>query len=138
LVGYYNKRTNSFTPNAAGDTLLYALGITLDLRLPFELRAPFIATVGAAHPISDRWDVMLDVADVLQNLEGIDGLGPRVRLGSEYRLWSGAVALRAGLLTDHLSAGAGLVIGPVGIDGATAVDGFTRTRAWYAQLRFGW
>lgn len=138
LVGYYNKRTDTFTPNAAGDTLLFALGVTLDVRLPFELKAPSIATIGAAHPISDRWDVMFDIVDVAGNLEGVEGLGPRLRLGTEVRLWSGWVAVRAGLVNDHLSAGAGVDLGPVGIDGATAVDTFTKARAWYAQMRVGW
>lgn len=138
LVGYYDKRTRNFVPNASGDTLLYALGITLDVRLPTELKAPMMASVGASHPISDRWDVMLDVFDVTGNVEGLEDIGPRIRLGSEYRLGSGWLALRAGLMNDHLSAGVGVDLGPVGIDGATAVDGFTRTRAWYAQLRFGW
>ncbi len=138
LVGYYNMRTGAFIPNAAGDTLLYALGVTLDLRLPFELRAPMVATIGAAHPISEHWDIMCDFVDVTGNLEGVTGFGQRVRLGSEYRLWSGVLSLRAGLVNDHLSAGAGLDLGWVGFDGATAVDGFTKTRAWYGQLRFSW
>jgi hypothetical protein len=138
LVGYYNKRTSTFIPNAAGDTLIYAVGYTIDVRLPLELKAPCIVNVGAAHPVSGRWDVMFDYYDVAGSDGGVEGFKARLRVGTEYRLWSGLVALRAGLFNDHLSAGMGIDLGPVGIDGASAVDAFTRTRSWFAQVRIGW
>jgi hypothetical protein len=138
LVGYYNRQTNTFIPNVAGDTLIYAIGYEIDARLPVVLRAPIVVSVGGAHAITHQWDIMAEWYDVTSTDRQLKGTRQRIRMGSEYRLWSGRLALRAGMHSDHLTAGMGLIVGPVGIDGASAVDPFTRARAWFVQVRIGW
>ena len=110
---------------------------------PFELKVPFIMSLGVCHPITGNWDIAFDWVDIAENDSRYEKTEDRIRLGTEYRFDTLKSALtitpRLGLSDQRIALGLGLnVLKLIHIDGAYAYDRFVNENAYYAQLKIGW
>jgi len=110
---------------------------------PFELKVPFIMSVGVCHPLTKNWDVAFDWVDIAENDSRYEKTGDRIRLGTEYRLKVLKSVLtitpRLGLSDQRVALGLGLsLLKFLHVDGAYAHDRFVNEYAYYAQLKIGW
>lgn len=137
VVGDYDSQGN-FVLNPAGDTAVVVASQKVNVGVPIELKAPFLCTIGAIHPINEDWTVGFEIADLFANDEKYDGFADRIRIGTEYRLLSDIIALRLGFAAKELSYGLGLNFKIVQIDAASAQDTFIGDRSYYLQLKVGW
>lgn len=143
IVDYQRDTVGTPIVNANGDTALVAVQRLISIKVPFELKTPFVASLGARHPITNDWDVALDWFDIFDQDVRFEKYVERIRLGTEYRLEAIkdmlGIALRAGLADNQLTVGLGLnVFRVVQIDGAIAKDQFIGETAYYGQVRIGW
>ena len=143
ILGYARTSYPSGPIKVVGtDTGLVAARVPIHAVLPFELKAPFILTAGAQHPLTPEWDVTAEWTDIGAQSNIYTGFAERIRFGTEYRirLLSNSVGLagRLGFAQDHATYGIGLSLFRVlTIDGAAAFDTFTSATSYYAQLRIG-
>lgn len=110
---------------------------------PFELKVPFIVSLGVCHPLTKNWDIAFDWVDMAENDSRFEKTEDRIRLGTEYRFNVLKSALtvthRLGLSDQRVALGLGLKIFKLlHIDGAYAYDRFVNEYAYYAQLKIGW
>lgn len=110
---------------------------------PFELKVPFIASLGLCHPLTKNWDIALDWVDIAENDTRFEKTEDRIRLGTEYRWNIDEKKLtftpRLGLSDGRITAGLGLKIyNFLHIDSAYAYDRFVNEYAYFAQLKIGW
>jgi hypothetical protein len=133
LEGYYH-------PDPMGDTLLVIEKSQVNVKQPFELKAPLLANLGVSYPIKSNWDIALDWVDIFSKDETFDGLGDRVRVGTEYRFsnWNPLVSVRGGVSEKHLTVGAGVQTRFARIDLAYARDPFLEKNVFFGQLQLGW
>jgi hypothetical protein len=109
----------------------------------FELKVPFIMSLGVCHPLTKNWDIAFDWVDIAENDSRYENTEDRIRLGTEYR-WNvlkSALTLtpRLGLSDQRISLGLGLnILKLIHLDGAYAYDRFVNENAYYAQLKIGW
>ncbi len=136
-VGYVDPQGN-FVQDPSGDTAIAVISRNVKIGVPIELKAPFLCTIGAVHPISEDWSAGLEIADLFADDKKYDGFADRIRIGTEYRLLSDIFALRLGLSAKKLSYGLGLNFKVVQIDAASAQDTFIGDRSYYAQVKVGW
>jgi hypothetical protein len=125
-----------------GDTGLVAARVPLHAVIPFELKAPFILTAGAQHPLAPNWDVTGEWTDIAGQSNLYSKFIERVRVGTEYRLRvlgnAIGVAGRLGFAQNHGTYGLGLsLLHAVNIDGAIAYDAYTSAMSYYGQVRVG-
>jgi hypothetical protein len=136
-VGFLDTQGN-FTPDPAGDTAIVVVGRKVNVGVPFELKAPFLCTIGATRAMDRNWDAGLEIADVFANDTKYDGFTDRIRIGTEYRLLSDIVALRIGFAAKKITYGFGFNFKIVQIDAASAQDTFIGDRSYFAQVKVGW
>jgi len=110
---------------------------------PFELKAPFIMSVGVSHPLTQNWDIAFDWVDIAENDTRYEQTEDRIGLGTEYRFRTLNNALtitpRLGLSDQRIAVGLGLnILKFIHIDGAYAFDRFVNEYAYYTQLKIGW
>ena len=110
---------------------------------PFELKVPFIVSLGVCHPLTKNWDLALDWVDLAENDTRFEKTADRIRLGTEYRLHTLNNLLtltpRLGLSDQRVALGLGMkILKFLHIDGAYAYDRFVNEYAYYAQLKIGW
>lgn len=99
--------------------------------------------VGLTHPLTQDWDVSLDVVDIASQDKKFESYLERVRIGTEYRLEAIkdylGIALRAGLADKRPTLGLGLnLFRLIQIDGAFAYDSFIGENSYFGQIRLGW
>lgn len=110
---------------------------------PFELKVPFIMSLGVCHPLTKNWDIAFDWVDIAENDSRFEKTEDRIRLGTEYRFNTLKNILtltpRLGLSDQRIALGLGLkILKLFHIDGAYAYDRFVNEYAYYAQLKIGW
>jgi len=137
LVGWVDQQGN-YTPDPAGDTLLYQTSQMYDFITPFELEAPLLINTGVIHPINKDWDVALDWVDMIAQDDKYESYLERFRIGTEYRLLNDYFALRAGLSDIHFTAGFGINLRYFQLDAAYAYDNFVLDYSFFGQIKFGW
>ncbi len=133
LEGYYH-------PDPMGDTLLVIEKSQVNVKQPFELKAPLLANLGVSYPLKSNWDIALDWVDIFSKDETFKGLGDRLRVGTEYRFsnWSPLVSVRGGIAEKHLTVGAGVQTKYARIDLAYARDPFLEKGSIFSQIQLGW
>lgn len=110
---------------------------------PFELKVPFIMSLGVCHSFTKNWDIALDWVDIAENDSRYEKTEDRIRLGTAYR-WNAIKSIltitpRLGLSDQRVALGLGLnVLKFLHLDGAYAYDRFVNEYAYYAQLKIGW
>lgn len=129
--------------NAQGDTGLVKASQALKVSVPFELKVPFVANLGAVHPLSKNWDVALDWADIAAQDSRYQNYIERFRIGTEYRLEAKkdvlGIAFRGGLADKRFTVGLGLNFWRVvQLDGAYAYDQFVGDYVIFGQAKVGW
>ena len=129
--------------NAQGDTGLVKASQGLKVSVPFELKVPFIANLGAVHPLTKNWDVALDWADIAAQDSRYQTYIERFRIGTEYRLEAKkdvlGIAFRGGLADKRFTVGLGLnLFRVVQLDGAYAYDQFVGDYVIFGQAKVGW
>ncbi len=142
-IHYDRDEKGNIITNADGDTALVSVYRDISVDRPFELKSPFIASIGVSHPITSNWDIALDWVDIFENDSRYSNTTQRIRVGSEYRInfWKNhfQLALRGGYADENFSLGIGLNFGQYfQIDGAYAYDRFVDTYSYFAQVKFGW
>lgn len=137
LVGHVDQNGN-YTPDPAGDTLLYQISQMVDIISPFELQAPLLINTGATHPITKDWDVSLEWVDMIAQDEKYTDYFERFRIGTEYRLFENYLSVRAGLADKRPTVGFGVNLRVFHLDAAYAYDNFVEDYSFFAQIRFGW
>ncbi|RQV97366.1 type IX secretion system membrane protein PorP/SprF [bacterium] len=128
--------------NGKIDSLKYVTWETTITR-PFALKAPFIASIGICHPITDKWDIAFDWVDIAENDIRYEKSADRICLGTEYRYPAIADKLiitpRLGWSDQRLTVGLGFnLYHHVQLDGAYAYDKFVNEYAYYAQCKIIW
>ncbi len=126
-----------------GDTALVAGEQKVRVIVPIELKSPLVVNVGMMHPLTENWDVALDVADVAAQDDLFEDYLHRIRVGTEFRLDAMkdklGIAFRAGLAEKRPTFGIGLnLFRFLQIDGAFAHDTFTDENSYFAQVKLGW
>jgi len=130
----------NFYPDPAGDTLLVIEKTQVNVKQPFELKAPLLVNLGVTYPIKSNWDFAVDWVDVLAEDPTYSGFADRVRIGTEYRFsnWSPLLSVRGGISEKHLTVGAGVQTRFARLDLAYARDPFLEKNIIFAQLQLGW
>ncbi|MFZ5517838.1 MAG: conjugal transfer protein TraF [Candidatus Zhuqueibacterota bacterium] len=110
---------------------------------PFELKAPFIMSLGISHPLTQNWDIAIDWVDIAENDTRFEQMEDRIGLGTEYRFTTLnnalTIAPRLGMSDQRIALGLGLkIVKFIHIDGAYAFDRFVNEFAYYTQLKIGW
>lgn len=128
--------------NFQGDTALVNYSRTVNLRMPFNLKVPFLMNIGATHPITRDWDVSFDLVDVAEQDSRFEKYSERIRIGTEYRfnfMNNLGITPRIGMADNHLTLGLGLnIFRAFQADAAYAYDNYVRDNAYFVQVRFGW
>jgi hypothetical protein len=137
LVGWVDQQGN-YTPDPAGDTLLYQTSQMYDFITPFELEAPLLINAGVIHPINKDWDVALDWVDMIAKDDKYENYFERIRIGTEYRALNDYLAIRAGFSDIRMTAGFGINLRVFHLDAAYAYDNFVGDYSFFGQIRFGW
>ncbi len=136
-VGYVGA-DSVFHPYAAGDTLIGVRSQHVRVDAPYELTAPLLINAGVCHPLRSNWVIAADWVDILAQDDSYDSYLERFRLGTEYRLLNGLLALRGGVADKTLTLGTGLSVKVLQVDAAYAYDRFVDDRAYMVQLKLGW
>ncbi|MGE5683011.1 MAG: hypothetical protein ACM34K_19290 [Bacillota bacterium] len=129
--------------NAQDDTALVSYSRNINVGVPFELSFPFIASIGAYHPITSNWSVALDIDDIFEQDTRYTDYFQRLRFGSEYRFEAVrnifSVIPRGGFSDNRFTFGLGLqIFRAIRLDGAYAYDRYVDKNAYYAQIKIGW
>lgn len=143
IVEYDRDQNGNHILNQYGDTAVVAAQRKLKITMPFELKEPLLVNLGVKHPLTDEWDVALDLADVAAQNDLFEDYLHRVRIGTEYRFDAVkdkfGVAVRAGLAGKRPTFGLGVnLFRFIQLDGAYAHDTFTDENAFFAQVKVGW
>jgi hypothetical protein len=143
-TGYdYDLQNGQKWVNGAGDTAVVALAQRQFIKVPIDLKIPFIMNLGTRYAVTPAWDVAFDLADVAAQDQRFESYGQRFRIGTEYRLEAipdvVGISPRLGVADSHLTFGLGLnLFRVVQLDGAYAFDTFLQDWSYFAQLRLGW
>ncbi len=143
VVVLNGKNGQPLNVNADQDTAMAVRYTNIEIHRPFELKSPFIASLGISHPVTPNWDISADWVDIAEQDSRYDKTTERFRLGTEYRInfWNNKLGctLRVGMADEKVAFGLGLNLTKyVQIDGAYAYDRFVDSFAYFGQLKFGW
>ncbi|HWP83386.1 MAG TPA: conjugal transfer protein TraF [Bacteroidota bacterium] len=143
IVDYQRDAGGNPIVNGNGDTALVAVQRLINIRVPFDLKTPFVANIGLLHPLTDQWDIAFDWSDIFAQDIRFESTAERFRIGTEYRLDALTevlgLALRGGLADGQITIGLGLnLFRVIQIDGAIAKDQFVGERAYFGQIKIGW
>lgn len=143
IADYDRDPSGNIIVDANGDTALVGAEQKVLVRIPIELKEPLLLNVGVTHPITQQWDVSLDVVDLASQDDKFENYLQRLRIGTEYRLDAIkdhlGIALRAGFADKRPTLGLGInLFRIVQLDGAFAYDSFIGENSYFAQVRLGW
>jgi hypothetical protein len=126
-----------------GDVVLQSNTQVVKIRMPFDLKLPFVLNLGAVQAITPEWDVALDWVDAAKQVSLFEEYTDRFRIGTEYRLDAVkdklGVAFRMGMADRRFTGGIGFnIYKALQLDGAYAYDNFAGDYSFYAQVKLGW
>jgi len=124
------------------DSLKYLTWETTVTR-PFELKVPFIMSVGLYHSLTENWDIAFDWVDIAENDSRYEVTVDRIRLGTEYEFDlldnNLLITPRLGMSDQRLALGLGLkIVNLIQIDGAYAYNNFINKKIYHIQCAIGW
>lgn len=132
-----------FIVDSDGDTAMVSTIRNITRNRPFVLKVPFLVNLGINHPISENWNVSLDLVDIAGQDTRYESYWDRLRMGTEYRYepfkdkWM--LIPRVGLMDSRMTAGFGMkIMNVVHLDGAYAYDRFVDAFSYYMQMRIAW
>jgi len=141
---YYDRDENDkIITNSLGDTALISSYRQVNITRPYNLKVPFLASIGMCQPITKNWDLALEWYDIIEQDSRYSKTTQRIRFGTEYRLKFlndyFMASFRSGFADEKFCFGLGLCITRfVQIDGAYAYDRFVKSYSYFTQLRIGW
>ncbi len=104
--------SGSYIINSSGDTALVAYSRRVLIQGPSTLALPFVANIGMLLPVSDDWDISVELVDIAQQESLYKNYAQRFGFGTEYRFHflhdDLHVAPRFGLLNSEPSLGIGV------------------------------
>jgi hypothetical protein len=117
--------------------------VPIKVKIPFELKIPFLANAGVNYAAMPNWDASFDWVDIADQDKSFSNYVEHFRLGTEYRLdavpGSLGIAFRGGLATKHFGGGVGLnIYRVVQIDFAYAYSLIIDAYAYFGQVKIGW
>lgn len=129
--------------DSEGDTALVSTIRNITFNRPYILKVPFLVNLGFNQPITENWNVSLDIVDIAEQDSRYESYWDRFRFGTEYRYepFKDRLMLipRFGIMDSRIAVGFGMqIIKVVHLDGAYAYDRFVDAFSYYMQMRVAW